>query len=85
MGHGTSLPGNRAAGCVLGELLLHKPLLPGRSEIHQLELIIDLLGTPNDMIWPVSVHSFPVLVEMVKPESRIYTDPLSLGTFFQVH
>lgn len=44
----------RAAGCVLGELLLHKPLLPGRSEIHQLELIIDLLGTPNDMIWPVS-------------------------------
>ncbi|KAL1439735.1 hypothetical protein MTO96_009598 [Rhipicephalus appendiculatus] len=41
-----------AAGCVLGELLLHKPLLPGRSEIHQLELIIDLLGTPNDMIWP---------------------------------
>lgn len=41
-----------AAGCVLGELLLHKPLLPGRTEIHQLELIIDLLGTPNDMIWP---------------------------------
>ncbi|XP_015783321.1 cyclin-dependent kinase 10 [Tetranychus urticae] len=40
-----------AAGCILGELFLHKPLFPGRTEIHQLELIIDLLGTPNDQIW----------------------------------
>ncbi|GAB6020762.1 Cdc2- kinase [Chamberlinius hualienensis] len=41
-----------AAGCILGELLSHKPLLPGRSEMQQLDLIIDLLGTPNDSIWP---------------------------------
>lgn len=41
-----------AAGCILGELLLHKPLLPGKSEIDQINLIIDLLGTPNDNIWP---------------------------------
>lgn len=33
-----------AAGCILGELLAHKPLLPGRTEIAQLELIVDLLG-----------------------------------------
>ena len=33
-----------AAGCILGELLLHKPLLPGNSEINQLNRIIDLLG-----------------------------------------
>lgn len=39
-------------GCVLGELLLHKPLLPGKSEIHQLSLIIDLLGSPTEAIWP---------------------------------
>ena len=43
----------RAAGCILGELLIHKPLLPGRSEIHQIELIIDMLGTPTEQIWPV--------------------------------
>ncbi len=42
-----------SAGCVFGELLLHKPLLPGRSELNQIELIIDLLGTPNEAIWPV--------------------------------
>lgn len=40
-----------AAGCILGELLLHKPLLPGKTEIQQIEMIIELLGkcffTPN--------------------------------------
>ncbi|KAG4077298.1 hypothetical protein HA402_009927 [Bradysia odoriphaga] len=41
-----------AVGCILGELLGHKPLLPGTSEISQLELIIDLLGTPSENIWP---------------------------------
>ncbi|KAJ1521244.1 hypothetical protein ONE63_002929 [Megalurothrips usitatus] len=41
-----------AAGCITGELLGHRPLLPGRSEIGQLELIVDLLGTPSDNIWP---------------------------------
>uniref|UniRef100_A0A1A9VQW0 Protein kinase domain-containing protein n=2 Tax=Glossina TaxID=44049 RepID=A0A1A9VQW0_GLOAU len=41
-----------ALGCILGELLSHKPLLPGNTEIAQLELIIDLLGTPSEAIWP---------------------------------
>ncbi|KAL3314552.1 hypothetical protein Ciccas_006825 [Cichlidogyrus casuarinus] len=40
-----------SAGCIMGELLLHKPLLPGKNDIMQLELIIDLLGTPTDKIW----------------------------------
>nr|XP_014129295.1 cyclin-dependent kinase 10-like [Zonotrichia albicollis] len=42
----------RAAGCILAELLAHKPLLPGTSEIHQIDLIVQLLGTPNENIWP---------------------------------
>lgn len=33
-----------SAGCILGELLLHKPLLPGRTEVQQIELIVELLG-----------------------------------------
>ncbi|NXD04484.1 CDK10 kinase, partial [Certhia familiaris] len=41
-----------AAGCILAELLAHKPLLPGTSEIHQIDLIVQLLGTPNENIWP---------------------------------
>lgn len=39
-----------AAGCILGELLANKPLLPGRTEIEQLELIVDLLGELYDKI-----------------------------------
>ena len=46
----------RAAGCILGELLCHHPLLPGKSEIQQIELIIEMLGTPTDSIWAVSHH-----------------------------
>jgi len=42
----------RSAGCILGELLAHKPLLPGRSEIHQIEMVVEMFGTPNDIIWP---------------------------------
>lgn len=44
----------RAVGCILAELLAHKPLLPGASEIHQVDLIVQLLGTPSENIWPVS-------------------------------
>lgn len=51
-----------SGGCILGELLAHKPLLPGKSEINQLELIINLLGTPNDSIWP-EFSSLPALQE----------------------
>ncbi|XP_041376390.1 cyclin-dependent kinase 10-like isoform X2 [Gigantopelta aegis] len=49
-----------SAGCILGELLAHRPLLPGRSEIHQIELIITMFGTPNDSIWP-GFSSLPAL------------------------
>ncbi|KAM4722358.1 cyclin-dependent kinase 10 [Rhinophrynus dorsalis] len=41
-----------AVGCILAELLAHKPLLPGTSEIQQIDLIIQLLGTPSENIWP---------------------------------
>lgn len=40
-----------AIGCILAELLDKKPLLPGKSEIEQMNLIIDLLGNPSENIW----------------------------------
>lgn len=36
----------------MGELLAHKPLLPGLSEISQIDMIVELLGTPSDSLWP---------------------------------
>jgi mitogen-activated protein kinase 1/3/mitogen-activated protein kinase 6 len=36
-----------SVGCILGELLLRMPLLPGNDATHQLELIFSLIGTPS--------------------------------------
>lgn len=41
-----------AVACILGELLINKPLLPGKGEIAQIDLIVELLGTPSESIWP---------------------------------
>ncbi|KAK9473303.1 kinase-like domain-containing protein [Dipodascopsis tothii] len=41
-----------SAGCVMGELLLAAPLLPGSTELEQIDLITRLLGPPNERIWP---------------------------------
>lgn len=61
-----------AAGCILGELLAHKPLMPGVSEISQIELIIDLLGTPSEMIWP-DFSSLPALQNFTL-KSQLYNN-----------
>lgn len=37
-----------SVGCILGELLLRKPILPGKDTENQLELIFSLLGTPEE-------------------------------------
>jgi serine/threonine protein kinase len=37
-----------SVGCIFGELLLRKPLLPGTDANHQIEIIFNLLGFPND-------------------------------------
>ena len=34
-------------GCIFAEVLTGKPLFPGKSVAHQLELITDLLGSPK--------------------------------------
>ena len=40
-------------GLILGELLLHAPVLPGETESEEVQLIIALLGTPpSEKLWP---------------------------------
>ncbi|KZT30526.1 Pkinase-domain-containing protein [Neolentinus lepideus HHB14362 ss-1] len=36
-----------SVGCILAELLNGKPLFPGRDYSHQLDLILDVIGTPT--------------------------------------
>jgi len=55
--------------CILGELLLRRPLFPGKEEVQQLELIWKLCGSPNDENWP-DVGELP-LYSMLYPQ-RVY-------------
>jgi serine/threonine protein kinase len=41
-----------AVGCIFAELLLHAPLIPGGTELKQINLMCQLLGSPNPKIWP---------------------------------
>ncbi|KAM6362746.1 cyclin-dependent kinase 7 isoform 6-T6 [Pluvialis apricaria] len=56
-----------AVGCILAELLLRVPFLPGDSDLDQLTRIFETLGTPTEDQWPgmtslpdyVTFKSFP--------------------------
>ncbi|RKP16972.1 Pkinase-domain-containing protein [Rozella allomycis CSF55] len=41
-----------SVGCIFAEFVNKEPLVPGVSEIDQLDKIFKLLGMPNDKIWP---------------------------------
>ena len=41
-----------SAGCILAELVLGRPLFTGKTEMDQLQLIFDMVGTPNSKSWP---------------------------------
>lgn len=37
-----------SVGCIMGEIATRRPLFPGRDYVHQLRLITELLGSPDD-------------------------------------
>lgn len=37
-----------SAGCILGELLLRKPIFPGRDYVDQIKVILDQIGSPSE-------------------------------------
>ncbi|KAL6508869.1 Mitogen-activated protein kinase 1 [Orobanche hederae] len=37
-----------SVGCIFMELVNRKPLFPGKDHVHQMHLLIELLGTPTD-------------------------------------
>lgn len=41
-----------SVGCVMGELLLKSPILPGTNEVDQLSRIFSLCGLPEEATWP---------------------------------
>nr|KJB49446.1 hypothetical protein B456_008G120100 [Gossypium raimondii] len=37
-----------SVGCILGEIMTTQPLFPGKDYVHQLRLITELIGSPDD-------------------------------------
>lgn len=58
-----------AVGCILAELLLRVPFLPGESDLDQLSKIFQTLGTPTEEDWP-HVSTLPHFVTF-KPNPPI--------------
>ncbi|KAJ3315434.1 serine/threonine protein kinase, CMGC, CDC2/CDK sub [Boothiomyces sp. JEL0838] len=53
-------------GCVFGEILKRRAILPGKSDLDQLDMIWNLLGTPNEQNWPgKSYLKLPIFTEGV--------------------
>ncbi|KAL0486975.1 cyclin-dependent kinase [Acrasis kona] len=57
-----------AVGCIFGELLLSRPVMPGKQDLNQLELIYELLGEPNEKIWPGYLQ-LPAIKNLKKDEN----------------
>lgn len=45
-----------AVGCIMAELLLRQALFPGETDLDQLTKIIQVTGSPDEKIWPVSIQ-----------------------------
>lgn len=51
-----------AMGCIIAELLLRVPFLPGESDLGQLTKIFEVCGTPTEEVWP-KVEDLPDFVK----------------------
>lgn len=59
-----------SAGCILGELLVGKPIMPGRTEVEQLHKIYKLCGSPSDEYWKKSKLANATLFKPREPYKR---------------
>ncbi|KAF7996221.1 hypothetical protein HCN44_001853 [Aphidius gifuensis] len=51
-----------AIGCILAELLLRVPFLPGETDLDQLTRIFQTLGTPTEETWP-NISDLPDFIQ----------------------
>ncbi|KAK6904775.1 hypothetical protein I203_105591 [Kwoniella mangroviensis CBS 8507] len=58
-------------GCIFAELMQGQPLFPGKGEIDQINRIFQLLGRPNDELWP-EYSSLP-LVSKINPIGPMFS------------
>jgi len=61
-----------ATGCIIAELLAHQPLLKGKNEIEMIDLIVKLIGSPSEEIWP-GYSKLPAL-KTIKLPKQLYNN-----------
>ncbi|KAK9060397.1 hypothetical protein SSX86_021101 [Deinandra increscens subsp. villosa] len=57
-----------SVGCVLAELLAGRPIMPGGTEVEQLDKIFKLCGSPSDIYW----HRYRLPLATILKPSRTY-------------
>lgn len=55
-----------SVGCILAELLLGRPLLPGKTEIDQMDWIFKTFGYPDEIVWPGCTKKLPNLANFAR-------------------
>jgi cyclin-dependent kinase len=64
-------------GCIFAEMSNGRPLFPGTSEQHQLQLIFKHLGTPNEEIYP-DINDLPEYPKLAQSTTTVHPFPDSL-------
>ncbi|KAJ2366963.1 hypothetical protein H4S02_002145 [Coemansia sp. RSA 2611] len=59
-----------SVGCIFGELLTHKPFMPGTTEAEQMRLIAETIGAPSERIWP-GFSRLPLARSIAVPDCRL--------------
>lgn len=66
-------------GCILGEILMGKPIFPGSSTINQLETIMELTGAPDaDLMKSISPFASSMIQSCSNPRLPVYTGAQTL-------
>jgi len=62
-------------GCIMAELLMKRPLFPGKNEKDQMDKVFAICGTPNENVWP-GISSLPYYNLVQKAEKDWLPDRL---------
>ena len=68
-----------SVGCIFAEIVLGEPLLKGKTEMDQIELIFKCLGIPSEQSWPGFLD---ILAKKQVPKSFLSPTPSKLAERF---
>ncbi|KAI9739540.1 MAG: TFIIH complex serine/threonine-protein kinase subunit kin28 [Cirrosporium novae-zelandiae] len=70
-----------STGLVFAELILRTPFIAGNSDMHQLELICQAIGTPTEENWP-GVSTLPDFIDFAADTSKSTYTPIRGRDFY---